>query len=107
MLMYAEAKVRGATALSATSLSASDAVNLVRSRAGLPDLTGVTLQQILDERRAELALVEDWFFDLVRTNLAEAALAGKGFITGKHEVFPIPSAQMQLNTTLTQNNGYN
>ncbi len=107
LLMYAEGKVRGATVLSATGLSASDAVNLVRKRAGLPDLTGITVQQILDERRAELALEEDRFFDLVRTNLAAAVLAGKGFITGKHEVFPIPSAQMQLNSTLTQNNGYN
>lgn len=107
LLMYAEGKARGSAILTKTGLSASDAVNLVRRRAGLADLAGVTLQQVLDERRAELALEEDRFFDLVRTNLAAVALAGKGFITGKHEVFPIPSAQMQLNSTLTQNNGYN
>jgi len=70
-------------------------------------LSGVTLQQIFDERRAELALEEDRYFDLIRTGQAEAALGSKGFITGKHEVYPIPAAQMQLNPNLTQNNGYN
>jgi len=50
---------------------------------------------------------EDRFPDLVRTGRAASALASKGFVTGKHELYPIPSAQMQLNPNLTQNNGYN
>jgi hypothetical protein len=107
LLMYAEAKVRGASVQTISGLTADDAVNLVRTRAGLTSLTGVTLRQIWDERRAELAMEEDRFFDLVRTDQAVTALAGKGFTVGKHEVFPIPSAQMQLNSKLTQNNGYN
>jgi len=107
LLMYAEAKVKGASVPTVSGLTADDAVNLVRTRAGLTSLTGVTLRQIWDERRAELAMEEDRFFDLVRTNQAVTALAGKGFTAGKHEVFPIPSAQMQLNSKLTQNNGYN
>jgi len=107
LLMYAEAKARGASVLSLSALSATDAVNLVRSRAGLGLLSGVTIQQILDERRAELAMEEDRFFDLVRTNQAAVALSSKGFTSGKHEVFPIPAAQLQLNLNLTQNNGYN
>jgi hypothetical protein len=107
LLMYAEAKVKGASVPTLSGLTADDAVNLVRTRAGLAGLTGVTLQQIWNERRAELAMEEDRFFDLVRTNQAVTALAGKGFTAGKHEVFPIPSAQMQLNSKLTQNNGYN
>jgi starch-binding outer membrane protein, SusD/RagB family len=107
LLMYAEAKVRGASISTLSGLSADDAVNLVRTRAGLSELSGVTLQQIWDERRAELALEEDRFFDLIRTNQAATVLAGKGFTAGKHEVFPIPAAQLQLNPNLTQNNGYN
>ncbi len=107
LLMYAEAKVNGATAITASGMTADQAVNLVRERAGLLPLAGVTLQQIWDERRAELALEEDRFFDLIRTGQAATALSSKGFVTGKHEVYPIPSAQMQLNPTLTQNNGYN
>ncbi|MDO9340458.1 MAG: RagB/SusD family nutrient uptake outer membrane protein [Bacteroidales bacterium] len=107
LLMYAEAKVRGASIPTLCGLTADGAINLIRTRAGLTDLGGVTLQQIWDERRAELAMEEDRFFDLIRTNQAVTALAGKGFTADKHEVFPIPSAQMQLNSHLTQNNGYN
>jgi hypothetical protein len=107
LLMYAEAKVRGATVPTTSGLTADNAVNIVRTRAGLLNLSGVTLQQIWDERRAELAMEEDRFFDLVRTGQAATTLAGKGFTVGKHEVFPIPSAQLQLNSHLTQNNGYN
>jgi starch-binding outer membrane protein, SusD/RagB family len=50
---------------------------------------------------------QDRFFDLIRTGQAATALADKGFTPGKHEVYPIPSAQLQLNSNLTQNNGYN
>jgi len=107
LLMYAEAKVNGATVLTTSGLTADDAVNLVRERAGLLPLAGVTVQQIWDERRAELAMEEDRFPDLVRTGQAATALAAKGFVTGRHEVYPIPSAQMQLNPNLTQNSGYN
>ncbi len=107
LLMYAEAKVRGATVPTTSGLTADDAVNLVRTRAGLSTLSGVTLLQIWDERRAELAMEEDRFFDLVRTGQAATVLAGKGFTVGKHEVFPVPSPQMQLNSHLIQNSGYN
>ncbi len=107
LLMFAEARVRGSSYPGLSGFSADEAVNLVRRRAGLADLAGVTLQQIWDERRAELALEEDRFFDLVRTGQAQTALAGKGFIPGKHEVYPIPSAQMQLNPNLIQNPDYN
>ncbi len=107
LLMYAEALVAGATFPAENGLTAGDAVNLVRERAGLDELSGVTLNDIHDERRAELALEEDRFFDLVRTGKAAAALAGKGFIAGKNEVFPIPLSQIQLNSNLVQNAGYN
>lgn len=107
LLMYAEAKFRGATPITLSGLTASDALNIVRIRAGLTVLAVNSLQQIWDERRAEFALEEDRFFDLVRTGKAAAVLSGKGFTVGKHEVFPIPSVQIQLNTNLLQNNGYN
>jgi hypothetical protein len=107
LLMYAEALVNGATVATACGYSADNAINLVRARAGLNSITGATLQQIWDERRAELAMEEDRFFDLIRTNQAASALQSKGFVVGKHEVYPIPAAQIQLNSNLTQNNGYN
>jgi hypothetical protein len=49
---------------------------------------------------------QDRFFDLIRTGQAVTTLASKGFTAGKHEVYPIPAAQLQLNTNLIQNNGY-
>jgi len=107
LLMFAEAKVSGATLGNSCGLTADAAINLVRYRAGLTDLAGVTLQQIWDERRAEFALEEDRFFDLVRTGQAAAALSSKGFTVGKHEVYPIPTSQIQLNSNLTQNDNYN
>jgi len=64
LLMYAEAVVQGGTA---NAGSADQAVNLVRTRAGLSTLSGVTLDQILDEKYAELAM--EWgtrFYDMVR-----------------------------------------
>lgn len=107
LLMHAEALVNGAGVALTSGIGADVAVNMVRERAGLDNLTGVTLQQIWDERRAELAMEQDRFFDLIRTGQAAAELTDKGFVIGKHEVYPIPAAQIQLNPNLTQNSGYN
>lgn len=106
LLMFAEAKVQGATTGNASGFTAISAVNKVRDRVKLPLLNLVALQDIWDERRAELALEEDRFFDLVRTGQAATVLSALGFKSPKNNVFPIPSAQMQLNTNLTQNPNY-
>lgn len=106
LLMYAESKIQGSGWPTVSGLSADDAVNQVRERAGLEALSGATVQDIWNERRAELALEEDRFFDLIRTGQASTALSDKGFISGKHEVYPIPSPQLQLNSNLVQNSGY-
>lgn len=105
LLMYAEALLNGA-AQGTSGLDAADAVNLVRDRAKLQPLDAVTLQDVWDERRAELAMEEDRFFDLVRTSQAGTVLAGKGFKVGKNELMPIPANQRQLNPGLVQNPGY-
>ena len=107
LLMFAEAKVHGATTGNTSGFTALTAINKVRERAKLTDLGSVTLQDVWDERRAELALEEDRFFDLVRTGQAATALAGKGFNASKNILFPIPAAQRQLNTNLEQNPLYN
>jgi len=106
LLMFAEAKLRGATSETKSGHTALSAVNEVRNRVKLPLLTDVTIQDVWDERRAELALEEDRFFDLIRTGQATAALGAKGFKGDKHNVFPIPTTQMQLNRNLEQNPGY-
>ncbi len=107
LLIYAEALTRGGTSSAQTpsGMSAQEALDKVRSRAGL-DSTPVGVQAILDERRAELAMEEDRWFDLVRTGQAARELSSLGFVAGKHELYPIPEAQRTLNTNLAQNPGY-
>ena len=100
LLMYAEALLNGAPA-GTCGYSAADAVNEVRARAGLAGISP-DIQAVWDERRAELAMEEDRFFDLVRTGQAASKL--KGYVEGKHNVLPIPAQQIQLNPNLSQNN---
>ena len=102
LLMNAEAAINlgdNATALKN--------VNMIRNRAGLPSLSSVTINDVYKERRLELAMEQDRFFDLVRTGRAASILGPRGFVTGKNEVFPIPQAEIDLSGgKLTQNPGY-
>ncbi len=103
LLVYAEA----AANLSNTG-EASAKLNMVRARANLAASTG-TIANIWKERRVELAMEADRFFDLVRQGRAGTVMRahGKAFVDGKHEVFPIPQAQRDLSGgRLIQNNGY-
>ncbi|MFA9390670.1 MAG: RagB/SusD family nutrient uptake outer membrane protein [Prolixibacteraceae bacterium] len=64
LLMYAEALTQGA---SNNAMTADQAVNAVRTRAGLGALSGVNNQQVMDEKFAELAM--EWgtrYYDMVR-----------------------------------------
>lgn len=84
-------------------------INTIRNRAGLANVNTVTLQSIWNERRWEMAMEHDRWFDLVRTKQAFTAMAanGKTFVVGKHEVFPIPQDQITASGgILTQNPNY-
>ncbi len=82
LLMHAEALLQGA---SNSVITADQAVNLVRERAGLPPLSGVTLDQVVDEKYAELAM--EWgkrFFDMVRLErYDELSYGGRTFTPDK------------------------
>jgi hypothetical protein len=87
----------------------------LRARGGnnliLPDVTITEISQlrkiILNERRHELALEGHRFWDLVRTGNAPAVLGPLGFVTGKHEVFPIHQSEIDISQgTLKQNPNY-
>lgn len=88
---------------------AKDRIDELRLRTGLGPIENVTLQSILNERRWEMAMEHDRWFDLVRTGQAKAAMEadGKTFIVGTHEVFPIPQNQIIASGgRLIPNNGY-
>lgn len=105
LLIYAEAMAQGAQIESKSGYTADMALNEVRERAGLGQVAA-TLENIYDERRAELAMEENRLFDLIRTGQAATVLGPLGFKTGKNEVFPIPATQLQVNTGLYQTTGY-
>ena len=87
------------------------ALNMVRKRAGLPDLNAGNTPDfeaaVLKERRYELAFEMDRWFDMKRTNtlLNNPGLLAKG-IKPFNVVLPIPQAEIDVNPSLTQNPGY-
>lgn len=99
-LMEAEALMNANAAVGAGS-RAYQLLNAVRARVGLNPVA-VTQANIEKERRLELAGEGQRFPDLVRWGKAAATLASKGFIAGRHEVFPIPQGELN-NTKLEQN----
>jgi hypothetical protein len=93
LLMAAEAYARKA---SPDENKAKTYLNMVRKRVNLSDVTsaGQTLvSDIWSERRLELACEGHRFFDLVRTKQATSMT---GFVSGKHELFPIPQVEIDL-----------
>jgi len=114
-IRYAEVLLMAAEAFnkasSANDSKAREYLNRVRQRAfGDTDhdisASGSALYEaILKERRLELAMEGDRYFDLIRTGKAAAVLGPLGFISGKHEVFPIPQEEIQI-SNLTQNPNY-
>ena len=105
LLMFAEAMTQGASVTPTSGYTALMALTEVRNRAGLAPVAA-TLENIYDERRAELALEENRFFDLVRWGKAAEVLGPLGFKSGKNELFPIPAPQRELNPNLPQTPGY-
>ncbi|MFW5756437.1 MAG: RagB/SusD family nutrient uptake outer membrane protein, partial [Tangfeifania sp.] len=92
LLMYAEALKQGA---SGSGLTADQAVNRVRERAGLNPLSDVTLDQVMDEKFAELAM--EWgirYYDMVRLgNFDELSYEGRTF---SEDLIYLPYPQNQV-----------
>jgi len=114
LLMYAEA-LNG----SGSTAEAYPFVDRVRQRAGLPTLSEskpnlgqqAFLNQLKHERILELA-GEGWrWADLLRWGDLSPALAVRdpeftNFVVGRHEYYPIPQRDIDLNPNLTQNPKY-
>ena len=113
-IRYADVLLMAAEALNRGSIAddrAQNYLNLVRQRA-FGDMdhnitsSGSTLTEaIYNERRVELVGEGHRFFDLVRTGRAASEI--DGFMSGKHEVFPIPQIEIELTgNRWAQNTGY-
>lgn len=124
LLLAAEAHLNGGDASKAANY-----VNQVRERAKLPALASVDMDDVKIEKRLELCYEGTRYMDLVRWGDAATVLADKdqkvgsftdggvwiedaftfpenGFKAGKHELFPFPRKETNVNTLLTQNPGW-
>lgn len=119
LLMYAEAVNEGGAA---TAGSAQSALNLVRGRAGLAPVSGLSTAAFRDsvrlERRREFVFEGQRWFDLARWGTLNDAIVAKTTElqtlapgeTTVHGVpgtlMPIPQSERDLNRQLTQNPGW-
>jgi starch-binding outer membrane protein, SusD/RagB family len=125
LLMYAEAKV----ALNQADASALAAVNLVRARVNMPQLTRLTEADVRYERRVELAFEGLRLFDIRRWKIAEqvmptASVRGIDYVDAagvlrtatvpasarafpaRAYLWPFPQSELDLNASLKQNAGF-
>ena len=108
LLMLAEAAVGRAGGQSVDPRAVA-AMNEVRARAGLDPVQFLSTENVLQERRAELAFEHQRWFDLLRQpeefTLTLLRLHGKR-LDANNLLFPIPSLELEINTNLVQNPGY-
>ena len=112
LLLHVESILAGGT--STSSAAALSSFNRIRNRAGLADDTDgtITKQELMDERRVELAFENHRLFDLMRMGEAQNVLSafatsvGVGF-TSSDLLLPIPQREINLSGgTMSQNPGY-
>jgi len=107
LMRYAEVLLMNAEAKAQLGGDAATPLNEVRARVGLPPIANPTVEDVWNERRLELALENERFFDLVRTGKAAEVLGPLGFQTGRNELFPVPQNEITLTDgQLSQNPGY-
>ncbi len=115
---YADVLLMKAEALNEMGQTAEAAapLNIVRARAGLPAVSGLSQGQmrerIIHERRMELAFEGHRWFDLIRLGgdgqyaIDFLRSIGKTNVTRDRLLFPIPQTEMDANPLMTQNPGY-
>jgi hypothetical protein len=118
LMMKAEAILRGGFGGLGTQSDVDDIVNQVRARAGLGDVSGVTLDMLLTERRHEFMAEGLRWHDLVRNGVVITVMnAWKTSddiqkkiksISETDIIYPIPQSQLTVKPGLyAQNPGYN
>lgn len=119
VIRYAEVLLMNAEANNelgnATVALASLELIRARARAGnnaiLPKVTttdqAALRTAIWNERRVELAMEFDRYFDVIRQGRAATVFGPKGWTANKNEVWPVPQSEIDLSVgVLTQNPGY-
>lgn len=128
VMRYAEVLLLAAEAhVMSGGSRAAEYVNAVRSRAQLPALGTVTMDDIKAEKRLELCFECVRFQDLVRWGDAESVLGERGRnvpafsadgvkdnaftnslygFKAKHNLLPIPRKEIELNNNMIQNTGW-
>ncbi len=129
ILLDAEAKIQ-----SGGAGAGDDLINMIRRKAGVPELSGATMDDLKNEKRLECYMDGCRFDDLVRWGDAEKALkncgakipeliglnadgslnvnparytnSSYGFKSGKHDKLPYPQKELDLNPNITQNSGW-
>ena len=129
MMRYAEVLLiaaESAAELGFTS-EADQLINRVRARArngngsGAPsafpaDISGATVDDVLEERRLELAFEQKRWYDIARRRMGDKVFGAGGFETefqgtqnfdpNRDYLLPIPPLEISNNPNLTQNPGY-
>lgn len=114
---YADVLLKKAEALNelGSPEQAKTPLNIVRKRAGLPAVSGLSQdemrEKIIHERRMELAFEGHRWFDMIRIQKGEYAVKflksiGKSNVNINRLIFPIPVTEMDANPLMTQNPGY-
>jgi hypothetical protein len=115
LMLKAECILHGA---GGTQADVDAIVNQVRTRAGQPSISNVTLAQLFDERRKEFADEGTRWFDLQRSGnvitimnswiaVEDAALHKMNAVTPNFLIYPVPQSQLDAAPGLyTQNPGY-
>ncbi len=114
---YADVLLKKAEALNemGQTSSAETPLNIVRRRAGLPAVSGLSQEamreKIIHERRMELAFEGHRWFDMIRINNGQYAIdflhsIGKTNANLNRLIFPIPQTERDANPLIEQNPGY-
>jgi starch-binding outer membrane protein, SusD/RagB family len=104
-LIRAEANFRLSTAIGATPISD---LNRIRNRVALASKGVITLDDILIERKLELAFEGFNLSDIKRLGVTTGYFTGGGGLaaTSPKLILPIPDREIRVNPNLTQNEGY-
>ncbi len=129
LMRYAEVLLIAAEAAAELGFSgeADEYINLIRERArygdgtqapsAIPaDISGATVEDVLEERRLELAFEQKRWYDIVRRDLGAEVFGPNGFETelqgtqnfdaSRDYLLPIPPLEITNNPSLSQNPGY-